>query len=114
MPDSIDYDGADRRLRVGQGYIEGVAPQVWEYEISGKTVLRQWFSYRKANRERPIIGNRRPPSSLGDIQPDHWLAGSTTKLINLLNVIAMLIDLEPSQAEFLEQISSNPTITVHD
>jgi hypothetical protein len=34
-------------------------------------VLTQWFSYRKKNRERAIIGDRRPPSKLGDIQPDH-------------------------------------------
>ena len=38
---------------------------------SGKRVLTQWFSYRKKNRERAIIGDRRPPSKLGDIQPDH-------------------------------------------
>jgi hypothetical protein len=47
---------------------------MWNYEISGKHVLHQWFSYRKANRERPITGDRRKPSKLGDIQPDHWLA----------------------------------------
>jgi hypothetical protein len=47
---------------------------VARYEVSGKQVLTQWFSYRKKNRERPLIGDRRPPSKLGDIQPDHWLA----------------------------------------
>jgi len=40
----------------------------------GKRVLKQWFSYRKRNRERPIIGDRRPPSALGQIQPAGWLA----------------------------------------
>jgi hypothetical protein len=42
--------------------------------------VSQWFSYRKRNRERPIIGDRRPPSKLGVIQPDHWLAEYTTEL----------------------------------
>jgi hypothetical protein len=42
---------------------------------------------RKANRERPIIGDRRPPSSLGDIQPDHWLAEYTSELVNVLHVL---------------------------
>ncbi len=110
MPDDIDYDVSNLRLHIGQGYIEGVEPQVWAYEISGKKVLRQWFSYRKANRERPIIGTRRQPSPLGDIQPDHWLAEYTTELVNLLNVLAWLVDLEPSQAEVLEKICSGPTI----
>jgi hypothetical protein len=111
MPDNIDYDASNRRLRVGQGYIEGVEPQVWAYEISGKNVLRQWFSYRKANRERPIIGTRRTPSPLGDIQPDHWLAEYTTELVNILNLLAWLVDLEPSQAELLDKICSGPTIS---
>lgn len=62
MPDEILYDAGSRRLHVGDGYVENVDRRVWEYEVSGKQVLRQWFSYRRANRERPIIGDRRPPS----------------------------------------------------
>jgi hypothetical protein len=42
-----------------------------------RQVLLRWFSYRNANMERPIIGGRRPPSPLGDIQPDYWLAEYT-------------------------------------
>ncbi|MBM3302124.1 MAG: hypothetical protein FJY85_19505 [Deltaproteobacteria bacterium] len=110
----MDYDTASGRLRVGQGFIDGVGAQVWEYEISGKKVLRQWFSYRKANRERPLIGKRRPPSPLGDIQPDHWLAEYTTELLNVINVLGRLIELEPSQAYLLQQICCNTTISVNE
>ena len=53
MPDTMGYDAAKRRLLVGRGYVGGVSPKVWNYEVSGKQVLRQWFSYRKSNRERP-------------------------------------------------------------
>lgn len=111
MPDTIDYDTISCRLLVGHGYVENVPPQVWNYEVSGKKVLRQWFSYRKANRERPLIGDRRLPSPLGDIQPDHWLAEYTTELINVLNVLGKLVELEPAQADLLEQICSTPTIS---
>jgi hypothetical protein len=45
-------------------YVENVDARVWKYEMSGKQVLLQWFSYRKANRERPTIGERRTPSPL--------------------------------------------------
>jgi hypothetical protein len=114
MPDTIDYDATSHRLLVGRGYVEGVAPEVWSYEISGKQVLRHWFSYRKANRERPIIGDRRPPSKLGGIQPDHWLAEYTTELISVLNVIGWLVDLEPSQADLLEAVCAGQTITVDE
>ena len=68
------------------------------------------FSYRKKNRERPIIGDRRPPSKLGDIQPDHWLAEYTTELINVLHVLALLVEMEPDQAKLLEAICGGPTL----
>ncbi|HEX6377206.1 MAG TPA: type ISP restriction/modification enzyme [Allosphingosinicella sp.] len=99
-----------RRLRIGSGFIDNVAPEVWRYEVSGKNVLRQWFSYRKKSRERPRIGDRRPPSRLGEIQPDRWLPEYTTELINLLNVLGRLVDLEPSQAELLGRICEGPLI----
>ena len=84
---------------------------MWEYEVSGKQVLVQWFSYRRQNRERPIIGERRPPSPLGNLQPDGWLAEYTTELINVLNVLGWLVDLEPDQAALLEKICAAPTIS---
>jgi hypothetical protein len=112
MPDEIDYDAGKRRLLVGKGFIDNVPPEVWNYEVSGKRVLTQWFSYRKRNRERPIIGDRRPPSKLGDIQPDHWPAEYTTELLNVLHVLGSLVELEPGQAKLLEQICSEPLISV--
>jgi hypothetical protein len=117
MPDSINYDSATKRLIIGNGYVENVEPGVWNYEVSGKQVLLQWFSYRKRNRERPIIGDRRQPSPLGDVQPSHWLAEYTTELINVVNVLALLVDLEPRQAELLEEICSGSLISsteLHD
>jgi hypothetical protein len=82
----------------------------WRYEVYGKRVLTQWFSYRKKNRERPIIGDRRPPSKLGDIQPDHWLAEYTTELLNVLHVLGLLVELEPAQSQLLEAICEGPTL----
>lgn len=111
MPDEIEYDETRHRLLIGNGFIENVPAAVWQYEVSGKRVLTQWFSYRKKNRERPIIGDRRPPSKLGDIQPDHWLAEYTTELLNVLHVLALLVELEPDQAKLLEAICEGPTLT---
>jgi hypothetical protein len=73
-------------------------------------VLTQWFSYRRKNRERPIIGARRPPSKLGDIQWDHWLAEYTTELLNVLHVLTLLVEMEPVQAQVLEAICEGPTL----
>ena len=110
FPDSIDYDAAKQRLLVGTGFIDNVPPAVWAYEVSGKQVLRQWFSYRKKNRERPQIGDRRAPSPLGEIQPDHWLPEYTSELINVLNVLTLLVELEPQQAGLLKRICDAPLI----
>lgn len=110
FPDTLEHNPAKRRLHVGTGHIDYVAPATWAYEVSGKNVLRQWFSYRKKNRERPQIGDRRKPSPLGDIQPDHWLSVYTSELHNVLNVLGLLIDLEPTQADLLKRIEDGPLI----
>ena len=81
LPDSMDYDAAERKLKIGKGVIENVSPAVRNYEVSGKQVVWHWFSYRKRDRSRPIIGDRRPPSPLDRIQPDHWLPEYTSDLI---------------------------------
>ena len=77
-----------------------------------KNVLRQWFGYRKRDRAKPIIGDRRPPSPLDKIQPEHWPAEYTSDLIDLLNVLGRLIKLEPAQADLLERICAGPLLTV--
>jgi hypothetical protein len=111
LPETMDYDAATRRLRIGKGHIDNVPQAVWDYEVSGKNVLRQWFSYRRRDRTRPIIGDRRPPSPLDKIQPEHWLADYTTDLIDLLHVLGSLVKLEPAQADLLERICASPLIS---
>src|SRR5688572_13168440 len=104
LPDTMDYDPAMLRLKIGRGYIENVTPEMWAYEVSGKQVLWHWFSYRRGDRSRPIIGDRRSPSPLDQIQPDHWLPEYTSDLLDLLHVLGRLIALEPRQAHLLERI----------
>ncbi|TVR11703.1 MAG: hypothetical protein EA385_00880 [Salinarimonadaceae bacterium] len=112
LPETMEYDPARNRLHVGKGFIDNVTPQMWAYEVSGKNVLRQWFSYRRRDRTRPVIGDRRPPSPLERIQPEGWLSEYTSDLINLLHVLGRLVALEPAQAALLERIVDQPMITV--
>jgi hypothetical protein len=108
LPDTMDYDPAARRLTIGKGYIEHVTPEMWTYEVSGKRVLWHWFSYRRRDRSRPVIGDRRPPSPLDSVQPEGWLPEYTTDLLDLLNVLGRLIALEPAQADLLHRICTGP------
>jgi hypothetical protein len=112
LPETMDYDAATRRLRIGKGFVENVSPEMWAYEVSGKPVLRHWFSYRRRDRSRPIIGDRRPPSPLDRIQPDGWLAEYTTDLLDLLHVLGRLIALEPAQGHLLERICAGALLSV--
>jgi len=110
FPETIDWDVSTNELMLGAGRIGPVSHAMWIYQVSGKQVIRQWFSYRKKNRERPQIGDRRPPSPLGDIQPDHWLPEYTEELLNVLNVLGLLLDLEPRQADVLSRIVEGPLV----
>jgi hypothetical protein len=60
------------------------------------------------------MGDRRPPSPLGDIQPKGWLAEYTTELLNVLNVLGLLVKLEPKQADLLKRVCAGPTISADD
>jgi len=110
MPETITYNPIKRRLHLGAGYVDNVAPEIWAYKVSGKQVLTQWFSYRGRDRSRPIIGDRRLPSPLAGVQPAGWLAEYTTELLNVLNVLGRLVKLEARQADLLSSICSGATI----
>jgi hypothetical protein len=86
------------------------AYEMWAYEVSGKQVLWHWFSYRRRDRDRPIIGDRRPPSPLDKIKPDHWLPEYTADLMDLLHVLGLLIAREPRQADLLNRICAGPLL----
>jgi hypothetical protein len=108
MPESLGYNPATRTLRVGEGTISPVAPEVVGYQVSGVPVLRSWFDYRKRN---PAIKHS---SLLDDIQPSKWTPDQTTELLKLLDVLTGLVELEPQQEEVLELICSGPLLGTSD
>lgn len=110
MPHDLEYDPALRRMKIGSGFVANVLPEVWAYEISGKNVLSQWWSYRRRDRSKPPMGDRRPHSKLSEIQPTIWPAEYTTELLALLRVLTRLVVLEPRQADLLTRIVDGPTI----
>lgn len=109
FPNALTYDEESKQIFVGSGVIDHVTPEMRAYEIDGVNILDKWFSYRRADRSRPVIGERRV-SELMQIQPDHWLDEYTRDLVDLLNVIGLLIDLQHQQAELLNTVIGGPTI----
>lgn len=115
MPHDLVYDAAERALTFGPtGRIDNVSPAVRAYEVSGKVVLDQWWSYRRADRSKPPMGDKRPPSPLSEIQPTEWLSEYTTELVNVLRVLTRLVALEPAQADLLGRIVEAPTLDTDD
>lgn len=115
MPHDLVYDAAERALKFGPtGRIDNVSPAVRAYEVSGKTVLDQWWSYRRADRSKPPMGDKRPPSPLSAIQPSEWLAEYTTELLNVLRVLTRLVALEPALADLLARIVDGSTLDADD
>jgi predicted helicase len=111
LPEELHYEEAKERLHFGESFIDHVSKAVWNYGIDGKQVIPQWFSYRKRDRSKPTMGDKRPPSPLQAIQPDHWLAEYTTDLLDLLNVLTLLVELEPEQTRLLGQVCAGPLIS---
>ena len=77
-------------------------------------MLWHWFSYRRRDRSRPIIGDRRALSPLDSVQSESWLPEYTTDLLDLLHVLGRLIALEPAQADLLNCICASPLLGVDE
>jgi hypothetical protein len=101
-------DEQSETLKVGVGRISPVPVEVWNYQVSGMWLIKHWFGYRKKNPS----GNRK--SELDRIVATTWTPAITTELLDLLNVLGRCLELEPRQAELLDEITAAPQITVSD
>lgn len=108
MPTTIAYDPVAETLSVGAGKIAPVPPEVWAYEVSGMKIVKHWFDRRKKEPD----GRRSSP--LDDIVPTRWEAAWTTELLQVINVLALLVELEPEQADLLERVGAGPLVSVAD
>ena len=74
-PDTFDYSEATRTLHVGEGAFAPVAPEVYEFEVSGLKVVRSWLKYRMRERAG------RKSSPLDYLRPERWTSVFTTELL---------------------------------
>lgn len=97
-PDRFDYDAGASRLTVGAGVFGPVAPEVYEFEVSGLKVVKSWLGYRMRS------GKGKKSSPLDDIRPRRWTAQFTTELLELLWVLEYTLALYPDQAKLLDAV----------
>ncbi len=108
MPGDMAYDRTRKKLIIGTGEIVPVEESVYDYEVSGRRVLKHWFNYRKRDPE----GKKTSP--LDDVHPTEWPAAFTTELLELINVISLIVELEDQQEALLGEILAGPLVTVDD
>jgi hypothetical protein len=101
-PNDFTYIDAGARLLVGDGVIEPVSREVWEFEVSGLKIVRSWLGYRMADRKG------RKSSPLDEIRPSKWTF--TEELRTLLAVLEQTLLLTPAAGDLLAGIVDGPLI----
>ena len=95
-PESHEYDRADRTLGVGDGVFAPIKPEVWDYSVSGKQIVKTWLD------RRSLKGSGRKSSPLDDIRPKTW--DFTEELLELLWVLERTIELQPHGTALLDEV----------
>ncbi len=107
-PKSFHYEEPTRTLHVGEGEFSPVAPEVYEFEVSGLKVVQSWLKYRMKN------GGGKKSSPLDDIHPECWTSQFTTELLELLWVLEVTVASYPEQAKLLEAITEGDCFTADE
>ena len=107
-PEDYSYDPAEKTLKVGEGEIRPVQPEVYNYNVSGLEVVKSWLGYRKKN------PTGRKSSPLDDIRPERWTGDMTRELLELLWVLEATVEKEPELAELLAEITSSEVFTADE
>lgn len=108
IPTTMTYDPDTATIQIGTGKFGPVTQEVWDYTVGGKDIIKSWFNYRKAN------PTGRKTSPLDDINATAWPTEWTGELIDLLTVLARLVELHPAQAELLDEILTHPVASYAD
>jgi len=103
----IAYDKDTQRLRVGDGVITGVRPDVWGYSVSGMEIVKKWLGYRTAKGAGRAASSNNP---LDKIRPTAWPDEWNDELLDLLRILTRTVELQPQQADLLDRICAGALI----
>lgn len=101
-PENYDYDPAARTLRVGDGLVAEVAPEVFGFSVSGFEVVKSWLNYRRK------AGAGRKSSPLDDIRPERWTVAMSQELLQLLWLLEHTLAQFPQLSGLLDRIVAGP------
>jgi hypothetical protein len=104
-PEAYSYDPDVLEVLVGDGRFGPVAPEIWEFEVSGLKVVQSWLGYRMKKR----AGKKSSP--LDEIRPEHWTARMSDELLELLWVLEATLAMEPELEKALDKVVGAPCFT---
>lgn len=97
-PEDYEYIEGKREVRVGDGIFGPVAPEIWEFEVSGLKVVQSWLGYRMKKR----AGKKSSP--LDAIRPERWTPRMTEEFLELLWVLEATLAMEPELSAVLDKV----------
>jgi len=101
FPETCSYDAGRGTVRVGDGEIAPVAPEVWSFTVSGFRVVRSWLAYRMKD------GAGRRSSPLDAIRPARWTEETTDELLRLLSLLEATVGLFPTLEGTLDEVAAS-------
>ena len=107
-PEAYAFDPAKGEITVGDGRFGPVAPQVWEFEVSGLKVVQSWLGYRMKKR----AGKKSSP--LDEIRPERWTARTSDEFLELLWVLEATLAMEPDLEKVLDSVVAGPCFAAAD
>jgi hypothetical protein len=104
-PREAVYDPSTQTLRIGTGQVCPVAPEVWDFRISGYDPVKAWVTRRLAD---PYIAGS---SALDEIRPIAWDFAMQSELLQVIAIVEEIVtDLTPRAAALLGLISAGKAI----
>jgi hypothetical protein len=100
FPETFSYDAGRETLRVGDGEIAPVEPEVWSFAVSGFRVVRSWLAHRMK------AGAGRRSSPLDALRPERWTDETTGELLRLFSLLEATVDLFPALAGTLDDAAA--------
>ncbi|MDJ0343116.1 DNA methyltransferase [Streptomyces sp. H10-C2] len=91
----LEYDPEQQALRVGAGLVSPVPAAAWDFHAGGVRVLEAWYERRTAVAA---------PGTLEALRPSRWTRATTTELLELVSVLAMLAELRPERRRLAERL----------
>ena len=107
-PESFAYNAEAGSLRVGAGVVAPVPATVWDFTVSGLSVVRSWLSFRMAR------GGGRKSSSLDQIRPLRWSVAFTKELLELIWILEATIEGYKDQTQLFRRVVESECFTAEE